>query len=690
MILSVLKALKYQAFPILTAIAIGLATASSSAARPELVSWLLEPGRAPAWHIYFRDLSQNKKVDEIGEVFRTLHVEMLKDGVASNYILALQKMRGDLPTEIRWLLAAHEIYRQNISSDTLADATSAVLHTKIVSRPTLLMLFSEVDKFLVYSDPHYTGLNSSYEYEFSTHTINNLMFVHSQWQRVSTLPEYERLDAETIVRLQKKKVDWMDSFEQASRQLSSRDIEEILLTMDSPKYRQFSDRTHYEKFCDYAKLLLYKIKNRLAYENPNFKAMKSKIMSWIDLDYQLGHFEELYRYGFANPEEIIQRMSQGQDIKTVERVLTEKLYLADAQILAALLAARPWQNIEPHIRELASRRAFDILFSAKSNSFDDRGVDLKWGLSKQWVPKDEFKFLIGQAFEIFNQPEILPQQVARDLLEKFSPRIKGQSDDEWTDWEWKRLQVAENSLPPNEFKEFLIQRASGESSSSLVDQIIAAKYLRLKMNVQDLEQVSLRLKSKAEGVKTKSFKEVKIATWSQEQGRLISVLKALKPDDPDLVKYLSMVYTTRYLEGAISPQKALQLLSDTSVQTPDMKQAMLDRLLRVSAGDSEETFKIFLKQFPQESLAIIDIIYNHRGVKEKIVPMMAALIEAAKENPIILAGVQEGLKKHPNKNTAAALYQGQTLDKWLQQKVSAVKSCGAILKFGPPGVSNGK
>ncbi len=687
MILSVLKALKYQAFPILTAIAIGLAPAFSWARRPEMISWLLDPARSNQWHMYFRALSQNKNEAEIGDAFRSLHIEMLKEGVANDYIRVLQTMRNDLPTEIRWLLAAHEIYRQNISPETLPDAVSAVLNTEIVERIGWFILFPEVDKYLVYKDPKHGGDRR----EMPLITINNLMFLHGQWQRAPTLPGYKNLSPEVELRLQNKKIDWISSIEKTARQLTARDIEELLTYMEPPETRQFFNRQQSDRFSDFAKLLLIKMRRRLSYENANFPGIKSKIMSWMDLDYQLHHFDELKRYGFVTPEEIVRRPLQPEDIKTLRRILGQKLYFVDSQVLAAFLWARnQTQTADEEISDVASRRVFDILFNAKINTHDDRGVSAGIGtLRKQWLQNGEFRIMINFFFEIFSKPNMLKPDLAADLLQQFSPRFEGQSDEEWIDWEWKRLQTAENSMPAEEFKEFLVKRAVRESDSTLLDQVIAAKYLRLKMNIPNLEEVALRLKSRAEGVKTTSFKGVKTATWSREHGRLISALKALRPDDPDLKNYLSMVYTTRHMEGAISPQKALQLLNDTSVATDDMKEAMLKKLLKVSPGDSQETFKIFLKQFPKESPAIIDIIYVHRGVKEKIVPLMATLVESAKSNPEILSGLEENIKKHPNKNVAAALYQGLTLDSWLRQKLGGTVRCKTIFKPGSTGVAHG-
>ena len=157
--------------------------------------------------------------------------------------------------------------------------------------------------------------------------------------------------------------------------------------------------------------------------------------------------------------------------------------------------------------------------------------------------------------------------------------------------------------------------------------------------------------------------------WSKNEAELVTVIRAIEPADPELHSYLSRVYTKRDMENPIAAQTALSHIAETGEGADEVKQEMIRKLKFVAAGDTAGTFKAFITLYPQEGAQILEIVYRHRGAKEKLIPMLKVLIEQSQFNLEILSSVHHAVAHFHDRKVANAEYMGQTLDVWLKTQL---------------------
>ena len=290
---------------------------------------------------------------------------------------------------------------------------------------------------------------------------------------------------------------------------------------------------------------------------------------------------------------------------------------------------------------------------------------------------EEYSAVLKEFYAMLSSNRRLTVELAEKLLKKPSLKIPGMSELEWQHVEWSRYTSLEKSLTREVLLEHLVQVAADEIKSELFDRVIAAEFIRTRIKPKNLQELALRVKARAQGVKTSAYKVTEDKVWAQEGAQLVTVMRSLDPSDHEMHKFLSNIYAGRSFDGPIAGQTALSLLADSGRGNEEIKREILQRLQYVTAGDSVATFTALIRLFPQAGEEIMEVIYRHRTAPEKLKPMLFALIDECVKNPALLESIKAGLASSPNRTAAKALYQNLELGPWLDIQVNRKKEAQA-------------
>ena len=653
---------------------------------------ITDPREQPKWHAYLKKLrGTGHQHEEISEGIHWLIVYSRRADKpeAAKYIAELRKLRAELPLEFRWFLSALEIKHGMIDADTLKDAESALRSTTIVDSG---LIWRNVADKLYY---HLPGDKKDVERMIHFRSLENLVFLQRYWQQ---LPLH--VDIKGDQELEAKRVRWM----RAIRTLVGSDIRlyeltELLKDLDPPAMRKFASRAKASEFLTLAVETLEAVTNSVgnfSQEGPtqfrfgifsihrdSYDAIRGFVEAWIhkDVGYLVEQYNYLRRRGLVQLDQLLARPALEEDRIALERALDAKGGALDSYLVAALLYGNRYSSA-PHAdyAAKASLAAVQILLGAAIERRDVR-FELK-GFDNLYFTQKEFGSFVRSFLDIYRKTGVLAPEAVAWLAKRNVLRTEAMSEHEWLELEWMRVECLERAMPADAFKAMLVKTAVGEKGISLHEQILAAKYLRAKLQAPDLERISTLVKSRAQGVAPESYAGAQAGTWSRDNAALVYVIRALHPEDRELVKHLSTVYSERFVDGPISAEAALYVLRESGTATEDVKASLLHRLRFVSAGDSAGSFTSLIKMFPEEGVEIVQILYRHRSAPEKLAPMLVSLVTQIESNYQLFLSVRSGLRSQKDASITNALYQGQPLDAWLESKLKSRGSWERLCKAG--------
>lgn len=664
-------------------------------------------GRAK-WHSYFAGFSgmgpyaQNLALDTTSKDF----VAYIRNKNSEQFLRTFQPIRKDLPIEFRWILSAIETGSNRPMPETVSDARNALKNARLYERTSLSLRRTDIKNTLTFRRDGEPANEFSHQRDFQL--LEDVTSLYRNWQIASA-------SAPDAAAYEQDRLRWINYLYSLAGQTSIATFNELLKDFERPGMRDFTSASKQREFFKMVSNCIDELINKNGYYRYHVKREytisswseielnKSRAMlrDWItkDLEFSLVEFTDLNNNLTLRPNDIFNRIADPElrfaDETVLQQVINApdpKKIKVDSFVIAHLLASN--LDIVTSSSQVQGLAAYEIIFKAAQKP---EGMQLNYlGLEKKYVLLETYSEILKEFLKIYRTRH-LDAGVARRLLSDSVPKLAGMSEDEWANLEWQRLECAENALDSEEFKSALIAKYLGETSSVLDHRLMVAKYLRTKLKVTDLNEIAMRLKLSTQGSAKKDFKTDELTVWEKQNAQLVRLVMMLNPKDADLDTYLVSVFVKNRVDGPLGAHGAISLLEQTGTSSDLVREELVRRLQYVGSGDSAGNFEALLKLYPATGQSIVDIVYRHRTAPEKLKPMLLVLLKQIAINPSLLESIRNGLKRHPEKNVSSALYQGHTLDNWLDAKkkfgrAEAAKalSCAAILSSSKSGALNEK
>lgn len=654
-----------------------LGVAAAWAERPD--DSRFDRDRDSTWARYFESLSDDFKRRALNAEFNLLQTHLMQkntDSKALGYLALLQRIRRHLPNEIRWLLAAAEIDHDLLSAETAADAKNALEKLYMDEKFSLSLLESNYLHRLSYEHRPLRGRAT--QVQLNLPSLREFFYLFRMWNRLPLISSPQQMTH----LLEQRRIMWARAVCRHS-DLAFTDFpryRDLLNEFAPPAMRKFSSSQNTEDFFLQLIITVRRLKEQSGKapvgQEHVIPSLLATLGAWLNADaiYVFQNMDRLLRLGVINPREVIFRSFSAREVEDLRQMARRPRLDIDSYLLVTVALLNSLD-----VTDIDFGRALEEALSILNGAAMNRGTVRvsQFTFMSQYLAQDSYLAILGAFYELFGTKKQLPQAQALRLLGMHTLHVPILSEEAWFDWERNRLRAVENALPPAEFKEELTRQVSGEKIGTLHDKMLAGRYLRENMKVNDLGEIVLRTKRKAMGRKTLSARGPSIEVWEQNNGELIQVVGALDPLDRDLRRYLIDTYITQRVDGPIGARSALLMLPQLGRSTESIqdmavvKPGLLRRLRSVQAGDSDGSFRVFLRLFPEEGVEIHRILFLHRSETSKLKLMMLTLIQEAEANPQILLELQ---RAGTLPTTQRALYQGHSLEAWLEHMIQARKN----------------
>ncbi len=667
--------------------------------RPSAQLFEIDAGTKDRWVMFFKN-HQSTIETHMSYALETVTKNLLtmistSPDRADQILDVLVSLRGNMPDEFRWMVAAFEVERGRVTQKTIADLTSIASRAMFKTRRGsggFFRAFETRSQYSIDCPPLALKGETRERDEIFLDSAVVGAFLMSSWHRVVAIDP-----ASNSVAIERKRIEWIDELKDLTSHFEITEIEQVIKHLHDPAISGFSNGSRKREFLENALEMLRRLSHRYgkyqvnkdgdlvylsgAKTEESYKNIRTLVSAWVrsDIIFFINNLTRLLREGLIKIDQVFKIKLNENEKEIVKRLIIGKSASTEGYLAASLLLLN--QKSEIDLSDSDRKKMIESLFEMLTNAEVKYGLVSisERGLESTRTENDYFYSILGKFYDYFLESGGLSAKQGIELFDRPTVKAPYLTAGEFDKFERKRLNLVSKTLSYDEYKKEMIRRLSKGTTYSSEEQLRVADVLNDTLRKEDRSSVGRIIHERFIENKFASFFRSKM-NWDAELGWPIQLMLKVNPDDSELHDHLVSVIVERKVQSAISAGDALMYLMQIKSNSPKIKTYVLHHLRFPEAGDTNSYFLALVRLFPEAVTDILGTVYRFRQDVDKIVPLLTVLINECIINPTLLSAIrneiENGLAKAETKNN----FGGFNLAEWLTIQVNK-KIQNSCIKF---------